>query len=247
MTSFSEDYHVHSTFSDDAESSIEENVDAARRVGLETICLVDHVRATTQWVPQLVEAVNAIRPSADLLVLVGVETKILNAAGDLDLPVGVEELDHILIADHQFPSEGGPMSPSVVREMLLSGEMDPTEVIEMLLEATVAAMGNVERPVIAHPFSLLPKVGLDESMISDAHVRHLAAGARANAALVEVNEKWNCPGPRLVASLAAAGVTMVTGSDAHHCEDVGRYDRVRANLAEATVPGSREPEKILTP
>ena len=38
-----EDFHVHSTFSD-GESSLAQNVRAARERGLRTLCLVDHVR-----------------------------------------------------------------------------------------------------------------------------------------------------------------------------------------------------------
>jgi putative hydrolase len=40
-----------------------------------------------------------------------------------------------------------------------------------------------------------------------------------------VNEKWSCPSPRTVTALVRAGVTVVAGSDSHHCRDIGRYDR----------------------
>jgi histidinol phosphatase-like PHP family hydrolase len=49
-----EDYHVHSTFSD-GESSIVQNVRAARERGLRTLCLVDHVRRGTEWLPEFNE------------------------------------------------------------------------------------------------------------------------------------------------------------------------------------------------
>ena len=41
------DHHVHSTFSDDAVSTIEENVMAAVAAGLAELRLVEHVRADT--------------------------------------------------------------------------------------------------------------------------------------------------------------------------------------------------------
>jgi histidinol phosphatase-like PHP family hydrolase len=41
-----EDFHVHSTFSD-GESTLVENVRAARERALRTLCLVDHVRRDT--------------------------------------------------------------------------------------------------------------------------------------------------------------------------------------------------------
>jgi putative hydrolase len=53
----SEDYHVHSTFSDGV-STVAENVQAARQRGLRTLCLVDHVRRDSAWVPDFVTAVE---------------------------------------------------------------------------------------------------------------------------------------------------------------------------------------------
>ncbi|MEP6479903.1 MAG: PHP domain-containing protein, partial [Rhodoglobus sp.] len=41
------DYHVHSTFSDDASSTIAENIAAAHAAGLTELRLIDHVRRST--------------------------------------------------------------------------------------------------------------------------------------------------------------------------------------------------------
>jgi len=53
MIAFDEDFHVHSTFSDGA-STLAENVRVARERRLRTLCLVDHVRADTAWLPDFV-------------------------------------------------------------------------------------------------------------------------------------------------------------------------------------------------
>ena len=227
---FDEDYHVHSTFSDDAVSTPAANVAAAADAGLSTLCLVDHVRADTTWVPELVVTARDLAARAPLTVLVGVEAKILDADGTLDLPADADSVDHVLVADHQFPGESGPVGPSTVGAMLERGELRAGDVVAQLVEAMVAAMHRVERPVLAHPFSLLPKMGLDKDAVNDTLLYHLAAGARAAGALVEVNEKWDCPGPRLAAALARRGVRLVAGSDSHHCDSVGSYPRVSANV-----------------
>jgi putative hydrolase len=100
-----EDYHVHSTFSD-GESSIVQNVRAARERGLRTLCLVDHVRRGTEWLPEFTAAVAPFRGLPGPRVLAGVEAKILDTSGRLDLPPGLDGIDLVLIADHQFPGEG---------------------------------------------------------------------------------------------------------------------------------------------
>jgi len=225
-----QDYHVHTSFSDDAVDTPAANLAAAVDAGLTTLCLVDHVRADTTWVPVQVAVVRDLAARTPLTLLAGVEAKILDASGALDLPADADLVDHVLVADHQFPSESGPLAPSVVAEQIARGDRRAGDVVVQLVDAMVCALHRVERPVLAHPFSLLPKMGLDEAAVSDTLLHHLAAGARSAGALVEVNEKWDCPGPRLAEALARRGVRLVAGSDSHRCVDVGRYRRVADNL-----------------
>jgi putative hydrolase len=228
---FDEDFHVHSTFSDDASSTLEENLAMAERAGLRTICMVDHVRADTPWVTHLVEQVRALRRVEGLRVLVGVESKILNRIGELDIPAGIAGVDHVLIADHQYPSESGPITPMAARALIAERELSVEDAVACIIDATVAAMQRAEHPIVAHPFSLLPKLGIAENRVSDAQIQHLANGAKRSQAMVEINEKWNCPGTRLAAALDAAGVCLVAGSDSHHCSSVGVYDRIRSTTS----------------
>ena len=244
---FDQDFHVHTTFSDDAVSSPADNVAAAIRAGLSTVCLVDHVRADTTWVPEQVAEVRELARTVPVAVLAGVEAKILDTDGNLDLPVDAHLVDHVLIADHQFPSPDGPMSPSAVTDLLTSGRLRPGDVAAQLVEAMIGAMRRVERPVLAHPFSLLPKLGLDESVVNDTLLYHLAAGARSSGALVEVNEKWDCPGPRLAAALDRRGVHLVAGSDSHQCDSVGRYRRVAETVGALHVDTAGPRELARTP
>ena len=131
-----EDYHVHSTFSDDAVSTLAENLAAARERGLRTLCLAEHVRRGTAWVPEFLAAVHALRPVPGLEVLAGVEVKILDRAGRLDLPGGTGGADLVLIADHQFPSDLGPVHPREMGRAIANGEVTEAEVIEILGKPT---------------------------------------------------------------------------------------------------------------
>jgi putative hydrolase len=222
-----EDFHVHSTFSD-GESTLAENVRAARERALRTLCLVDHVRRDTQWLPQFIAAVAPLRRQPGLRVLAGVEAKILDVSGRLDLPPGLDGVDLVLIADHQFPGDGGPVHPARAREAIGSGQLGAAEAIETLCEATANALDATDRRcVLAHLFSVLPKVGLDEDMVPEPLLAELARRVARAGAMVEINEKWACPSPRSAAAMARAGVTVVAGSDSHHCRDVGVYHSVR--------------------
>jgi putative hydrolase len=257
------DHHVHSTFSDDAESTLVENIAAARAVGLTQLRLVDHVRESTTWVPEFLAAVagSVGEPAVDrggadrlsreqrLRVLTGVEAKILDATGRLDLPPDLrtapgraDRVDRVLIADHQYPGPQGPWSPARVLAERASGLTTAT-VLDTLIEATIRSLHRVEHAQVAHLFSLLPKVGLTEDDLDDDHLAALADAALMTGAWVEVNEKWACPSARVVSALQIAGVTLVASTDSHHCRDVGRYravvDLTRGLTDERAAPGGR--------
>jgi len=218
------DHHVHSTFSDDAVSTLAENIAAASAAGLTDLRLVDHVRQSTTWVPEFLVAVAAEQVPDGLTVLTGVEAKIVNSDGALDLPPGLGALT-VLIADHQFPGTDGPWSPREARQRLDDG-LAVSDALDLLVGATIAAMGSVESAQLAHCFSILPKIGLSEDDLSDDQLAAWGAAAALSGTMIEVNEKWGCPGPRALSAALAAGVTLVASTDSHLATDVGRYSRV---------------------
>lgn len=225
------DHHVHSTFSDDAVSTLEENVIAARAAGLTELRLVEHVRADTDWLPEFTAAVARLEVPEGLVVRTGVEAKLLDAAGGLDLPALPVGIDRVLIADHQFPGTDGPWSPTEVRARLADGRLTSAGALDGLVAATIAALERHPGNQLAHAFSILPKIGLDEADLGAERLAAWAAACAATETVVEVNEKWGCPGPLALRAALAAGVELLAATDAHVASDVGRYDRVERLLA----------------
>ncbi|WP_136042764.1 MULTISPECIES: PHP domain-containing protein [unclassified Microbacterium] len=219
------DFHVHSTFSDDAVSTLAENVEAAAAAGLTTLRLVDHVRQSTTWVPEYVAAVRGLRLPEGLTVLTGVEAKILDAAGSLDIPALPNGIDRILIADHQFPGVDGPLGPTAVRERMAAG-WAPDDVLDELVDALIATMRRHPGNQLAHCFSILPKIGLSELDLGRERTEAWARAAAETDTLVEVNEKWGCPGADALSALLRAGGAIVASTDSHDAAEVGRYSRV---------------------
>lgn len=230
------DFHVHSAFSDDARSTLAENIAAAHAAGLERLRLTDHVRGTTTWVPEFLAAVAAEPVPEGLVVLTGVEAKLLDVTGAVDVPAGVAAgpggVDAIVIGDHQFPGTDGPWSPEATRERLAGG-LSAEDALDLLITATIRAMEGTPGAQLAHWFSILPKAGLSEAQLGADRLRAWAEAAAATGTIVEVNEKWACPGPEAVAALLDAGARIVASTDSHIAADVGRYERVPAILDEA--------------
>jgi putative hydrolase len=186
------------------------------------------VRASTTWVPEYLAAVRAER-TLGVTVLTGVETKLLDTSGGLDLPANLPPLDAILIADHQFPGVDGPLSPSTVRERIEAG-WAKGDVLDQLVSALIASMRRHPGNQLAHCFSILPKIGLSEDDLGVERVSAWAQAAAATDTMVEVNEKWGCPGIPLLDALHRAGTEIVASTDSHIASDVGRYSRVSEML-----------------
>lgn len=212
-----EDFHVQSTFSDDAVSTVAENVGTARERGLCTLCLAEHVRRDTAWLPEFLGAMSADRQVPGLRVLAGSRRR------------------------SWTPPAGSACRPAWATSTAIPMGLSVQDAIERLVRATLRAAVQVQesglRPLVAHLFSLLPKSGLAEDRVPPSLLGELAAGLAASQAMVEVNEKWRCPSARTIGALLAAGVPIVAGSDSHHCRDIGRYSSVRAAGAlRATAP-----------
>jgi putative hydrolase len=225
------DHHVHSTFSDDAVSTPEENVAAAVVAGLTTLRIVDHVRQDTTWVPEYLAAITALDVPEGLTVLTGVEAKMLDSRGTLDIPDLPSGIDRILIADHQFPGAKGPIGPRTVRERMAAGWASE-DVLDVFVTGVIGVMERHPGNQLAHCFSLLPKIGLSEDDLGAERLGAWAKAAAATNTLVEVNEKWGCPEPAALSALRAAGAVLVASTDSHEAGTVGRYARVRDLLEE---------------
>lgn len=219
------DHHVHSTFSDDAVSTLAENVKAAAAAGLSTVRLVDHVRQSTAWVPDYLAAVRALRVPDGLTVLTGVEAKILDTSGTLDIPTLPDGIDRILIADHQFPGIEGPMGPTAVRERIAAG-WATEDVLDQFVDALITTMRRYPGNQLAHCFSILPKIGLSESDLGTERTQAWAHAVAETDTLVEINEKWGCPEVTALVAVRNAGGLIVASTDSHNAAEVGRYTRV---------------------
>ncbi len=229
------DMHVHSTFSD-GKNTIEENIEEATALGLTHLTCVDHVRVDTDYLPDYVAAVQRLRETTDLTLLCAVEAKLLNTAGDLDLPPLPEGVDLIYAADHQVPWADGPRHPRDVKEQLEAGTLTSAEVFEALLASTTNAVLRHEHIVLAHLFSILPKIGLREEDVPMPLIETLADVCAAHGAQIEVSERWSCPSARTVRPFIDRGVPLLLSTDSHLRTKIARYDHCIEVVRELAAP-----------
>jgi putative hydrolase len=221
-----QDMHVHSTFSD-GRHTIEENVAEAERLGLVELTCVDHVRADTDWVPGYAAAVGRVNASTPVALHCAVEAKLLDTAGDLDLPAGLAGdlggVDAVYVADHQVPLPDGPHTPSEVKTLIAAGTLSAAVVIEAITTATANALRRHSPVVIAHLFSILPKLALSEHDVPLELLEQLAAVAAQTGAQIEISERWRCPSVRTLRPFQRRRVPILLSTDSHRRETIGRY------------------------
>jgi putative hydrolase len=231
------DMQVHSTFSD-GKNTVEENVAEAEAMRLHTMTCVDHVRADTRYLPEFVATVRRLQETTDVRLLCAAEAKFLDDAGHLDLPGDLAGVDRIYAGDHQVPWTDGPRHPDAVADELARGVVTHREVLEHLTTATANAVRRHENVVIAHFFSLLPRLGIDEQTVPLELIEHVADAAREGGAIIEVNERYRSPNARTLRPFLARGIELFTSTDAHQRDRIARYDHVATVVRElAADPG----------
>jgi len=225
------DMHVHSTFSDGADR-IEDNIAEAEALGLTALGCVDHVRASTDWVPEYVAAVNRLRPETSIELRCGIEAKLMDTSGALDLPENIDGIDAIYAADHQVPLASGPTHPREVKERIASGDLRAGDVIDAILISTARALERPQRVVIAHFLSILPKLGLTEADVPVEGLEMLADATARTGQEIEISERWRCPSAATLRPFKARGVPIVLSTDSHKRGTIGRYEHCLTVLRE---------------
>jgi putative hydrolase len=221
------DMHVHSTFSDGADR-LEDNIAEAEALGLTALGCVDHVRVSTDWVGDYVDAVGRARLQTAVELRCGIEAKLLDTTGALDLPTGIEGVDAIYAADHQVPLPEGPTHPREVRERIAAGDLLAADVIDAILESTARALDRPQHVVIAHFGSILPKIGLTEADLPASGLERLAAEAARTGQEIEISERWRCPSAATLRPFLRHGVPIALSTDSHRRGTIGRYEHCLA-------------------
>jgi putative hydrolase len=230
-----QDMHVHSTFSD-GHDPIEANVAEAEALGLTQLTCVDHVRVDTEWVPEYLATVRRISGQTDVELRCGIEAKLLDTDGTLDLPDRIDGVDAVYVADHQVPLDDGPNHPRDVRARLERGDLTAEEVVGAIVTSTAKALDRPQAVVIAHFLSILPKLGLDESDVPADMLGALAAETARTGQRIEISERWRCPSAATLRPFARRGVPILLSTDSHRRETIGRYEYCLVVLRELDAP-----------
>ncbi len=249
------DGHVHSLYSEDSSSKIEEIVERASVAGLKEVALTDHC-----FLPR---HVTALRSRVKLASTNGLEL-LLGAEISIESDIGLKILAHrdlggwdfVCGAVHGFPEFdlypdfGDDCSPTGA----FSGRVEQLGIetlIKSYVEMSILAMRTGYLDLLAHPFDLFCFAGMLPDSLFDAAER-LVGAASQYSTCIELNNFTLNPGniyrssdelrrrrynlyKYLVELCVKADVGLIPGSDAHCPNKVGDMSYVLEFCEEAGV------------
>jgi putative hydrolase len=225
------DFHIHSEFSADSRSPLEQIVEEAETKGLDAIAITDHgpelsVGIDPRQIRAYFEKIQRLRESAPLKVLIGMEINIVDDRGNVDLdPAWLARLELPVFSVHYTPS-----ASSTEEKARLYVQM-----VRLCLERIRSRVS-----VLAHPFFVyrpllrhIPREDVEEILELMAD-RGVAA---------EINVRYRTPPDELLGLCLHKGVKMSIGSDAHSLSEVGDVRWAMRRLARL---GAKEEDLLLS-
>ncbi|MTI95339.1 MAG: histidinol-phosphatase [Firmicutes bacterium] len=215
------DYHTHTRWSH-ASGSINENVAAARSLGLREVGIAEHgpnllfVGVPRRRWRRLQAAVRS-NAADDLRVLFNIEANVISVTGKLDVPRAVTgNLDKLLVGLHPRVCPADLSSWWAfygLRYLALLSRSQRHKLWDMFTRAMVNCVETNSVDIITHPGYGLP-----------IDTKELALACARRGTLLEINCRHTQNTARdLKIAAAVKDVRFVLGSDAHKPEQVGRF------------------------
>lgn len=230
------DAHVHTGFAI-GRDSVGAIVTGAERAGLDRVTFADIVTPRSTWLPVYQKSILRAQQRTEVTLRIAVEVEIARPDGWLDFPTDLAGLDEISVAVSRLPLASGPADVRRLQDLLRTGVLTRSDVVELAVEATAKAVerGSRYAPTqLARPLNLLWQLGIDEAEIDDVAFAPLVDACRATGTVVEVSESWRTPSVRLARLFTEGGVPLVAASDARDVAQLGHWRFVARVLSELT-------------
>ena len=208
------DFHVHTSWTDGRDTAAA-MYQRACQLGLKAILFSEHARVSSEsWFVSFADEILAF-PAEPCQALVGVESRILDETGALDLSPEVAARCHLVVASvHRLPG----------MENFSQSDLSDSDVLEKEYRLSLAALGNEDADILGHPFGMcLERFHVDPPACM---VKELAKTAARQGKAVEINSKYH---KRFIQQwldiFRREGCLISPGSDAHEVNAVGTFSR----------------------
>ncbi|HZH93634.1 MAG TPA: PHP domain-containing protein [Tissierellaceae bacterium] len=242
------DFHTHTIYSrgykkkgTHAKGTIEENVEAAYKLGLDTIVLSEHgpghylYGLRVEDLPQIRSEIDRLREiyqPKGLKILLGLESNIVGLDGELDVDDKIiDQLDILLMGYHYgatpvgFTDAVGLYWTSQIGKLIGSREDHAKDI---MTQAYLKAMERYPIDIITHPGSK-----------AKVHIQEVAKGAVKTDTALEISSKHDELSVESLRLIKDIDVKLYIDSDAHEPERVGDIEKGLKKAIDADVDFSR--------
>lgn len=208
--------HLHSKYSDGLNTPTE-MIETAISLGIQKMCFTDHVWRTSDWIPQYVDEILKLRNqySNRIEILCGVEAKLLDCEGNLDVPnEAINKNLRIVGAMHRIPLEDGKF---LRRSEISSYSKDYVKTVWLKAFQSFKLSKTID--CVAHPFSLFAVMRI--SAEDKVWWNLISKEVFLLPCMIEYNVKYdNTVVPEWFWKKHAEKI--ITGTDSHSIEDMQR-------------------------
>ncbi|MGI6161885.1 MAG: PHP domain-containing protein [Christensenellales bacterium] len=237
MTDIVADYHTHTRYSH-GKGTIEENVQAAIKKGLECIGITDHglghvAFGLRPWEIRRArdECVRIARKVASKIeVLFGVEANLISIDGDIDIIDQTRGMfDIVLLGFHSFAwISPGSLAHFYWRARRKGDRPSVLEAIKVTTDAYIKAIKKHKIDILTHLNDPIP-----------VDVRRVARAAAEYGTAIEINNRHKSISREELIAAMEEGADFVVSSDAHKPEDIGRFEAALELIKECALPPGR--------
>lgn len=208
--------HAHTTWTDGTDS-VADMYARAVATGIQLFNFSEHARRSSgDWFGAFADEVRAL-PKSPCRALVGVEVKVLDFTGALDVSEQVlGHCDLVMGSVHRFPGETDAEAGTRNRQV--------SEAIETEFQLMCGVLDNQTIDILGHPFGMCyRRFGI---VPPDDMMRAVIAKAASTSIAFEINARYHPEPQRLVTWCKEAGARVSLGSNAHRMAEVGRIVRI---------------------
>lgn len=211
------DYHIHTSWAD-GKATVREYVEVALQKGLKGIAFTEHVRKTSSWFDAFVDEVKNLREKvAGLVILYGIEAKVLDYNGNLDATKEMIQKSEIVLGSvHRYPHGSGGY--------LNFQELSYNEAAEIEFNLACALLRNPYVNVLAHPGGTFEKNF--DGVFPEEYLEEIVEIANQQGKAIEINSPYLKDHLRFFRLCSKLNPLISLGSDAHSVEELGSVLRL---------------------
>lgn len=225
------DYHTHTKYSD-GHTTVRENIEAARDIGLEAIAISDHGFASPSFGAltrqtfhkQKIEIEELVEEFPELRIYHAIEANIIGDDGTIDLkPSDYPMLDYIIVGFH---------APTKPKDFKSFCNIYLNSYFSFLIKPSLAAVERNTKAYISmvkrYPVAIIAHI----NHLTKVDALEIAKCCADYGTMIELNAKHVELSYDVFEQMLKTEVVLIANTDGHRKNHIGRFDAIKEYIKE---------------